>query len=219
MRYLKKRYYIWSPEIAYSVGLIASDGCLSGDGRHIDLTSIDIEQLQNFSKAIGRNLSIRPKQNSSPRPAYRIGFSDVAYYDFLLGIGLTPAKSKTLSSLKIPDSFYADFIRGVFDGDGCVYSFMDLRWKSSFMFYVNFASASIKFIYYLRSTNQRLINVTSGSVRHNLDGTYILSYAKANSHMLYKYMYYDEKVISLTRKRLKLLTYTQKDLADIQLIK
>lgn len=96
---------------------------------------------------------------------------------------------------------------------------MDPRWKSSFMFYVCFASASICFIDYLRSTNQRLIGVISGSIRHSPDGTYILGYAKANSHKLYKYMYYDEKVISLTRKRLKLRIYTQKDLSDIQLIK
>ena len=79
---MKKRYYIWSPKIAYSVGLIASDGCLSKDGRHVDLNSIEIEQLQNFSKAIGRSLSIRPKQNNSQRPAYQIEFSDVAYTIF-----------------------------------------------------------------------------------------------------------------------------------------
>lgn len=31
----------WSPKIAYAVGLITTDGSLSKDGRHIDLTSKD----------------------------------------------------------------------------------------------------------------------------------------------------------------------------------
>lgn len=31
----------WSPEIAYAVGLLTTDGSLSIDGRHIDFTSKD----------------------------------------------------------------------------------------------------------------------------------------------------------------------------------
>ena len=37
----------WSPELAYVIGLIASDGNLSSDGRHINITSKDEVMLQN----------------------------------------------------------------------------------------------------------------------------------------------------------------------------
>ena len=132
-----KRKYKWSQNIAYSVGLMASDGCLQSDGRHLDITSKDIEQLLNFSKSIGRSLKICPKHRYKSN-AYRIQFSDVAYYDFLLKTGLTPGKSRTISTLKIPDKYYKDFLRGLFDGDGTTYGYYDKRWKNSFMYYIGF---------------------------------------------------------------------------------
>src|SRR5262245_38267293 len=36
----------WSAELAYTVGLIATDGCLSGDGRHLSVVSKNIDLLQ-----------------------------------------------------------------------------------------------------------------------------------------------------------------------------
>ncbi len=92
MRYRKKLTYNWSPDLSYSVGLMASDGCLQKDGRHLDLTSVDKEQLLNFSSAINKELFIGVKQNKSKNIAYRVQFSDVSYYDFLIGVGLTPQK-------------------------------------------------------------------------------------------------------------------------------
>lgn len=42
----------WSNELAYAVGLIATDGNLSKDGRHIELTSKDTEQLETFKRCL-----------------------------------------------------------------------------------------------------------------------------------------------------------------------
>ena len=67
-------------------------------------------------------------------PAYHIQFSDVAFYDFLVEAGLTLAKSLTLDKIYVPDKYYFDFLRGVFDGDGCIRGFKDIRWPNSHMF-------------------------------------------------------------------------------------
>lgn len=214
MRYVQKRSYSWSPLIAYSVGLIASDGCLQKDGRHIDFTSTDIEQLNNFCLSLGRNIPISRKQNSSLQLAYRVQFSDVAYYDFLLAAGLMPNKSKVLNALAIPSELYADFLRGVFDGDGTTYGYMDPRWKSSFMFYIGFTSASLNFVRYLQAENMRLASLTSGSLRAGTRA-YTLMYAKADAHKLYSYMYYSKNMLCLSRKRIKLEAFINKDLGDI----
>lgn len=215
MRYAARRFYNWSSSIAYSVGLMASDGCLQQNGRHLDLTSKDIEQLTNFSLALGRDMKISRKNSGAGKYSHRIQFSDVAYYDFLLAVGLTPLKSKTLGPLHIPDEFYADFLRGLFDGDGSAYGYMDPRWRSSFMFYITFTSASPFFIDYLRRNNARLIlGLSVGSV-HQASRALSLSYAKADSHLLFRFMYHDSNCLSLTRKKLKLAAFVQKDRPDI----
>ncbi len=42
----------WSPELAYVVGIIATDGNLSPDGRHINITSKDEEMVQTVKKLL-----------------------------------------------------------------------------------------------------------------------------------------------------------------------
>ena len=213
MRYMKKRHYQWSSAIAYSVGLIASDGCLQKDGRHIDLTSKDTDQLENFMKSIGRSLRVSTKKSGAGNIAYRLQFSDVAYYDFLLLCGLTSNKSTTISSLLIPDAYYPDFLRGLFDGDGSAYAYIDQRWRSSFMFYVTFTSASLEFLNFIQKTNTRLITTTSGSIRKS-GRAYTLSYAKSDTRILFSSMYYSESVTALNRKYQKLKHFTTLGIDD-----
>ncbi len=210
MRYRHKTSYTWSQNIAYGVGLMASDGCLLSDGRHLDLTSNDLEQLENFSKALGRSLPISLKRNRSERQAYRIQFSEVSYYDFLLGVGLTPAKSKTIGPLLVPDEYYVDFLRGYFDGDGTVYGFRDTRWKNSFMYYTGFTSASPIFIDWLRESNSRLFGISKGHLKPS-KGAKTLMYAKQDSCVLFEKIYYKSGLLCLGRKHSKFVDLIRSD--------
>ena len=38
----------WSPQFAYAIGLLVSDGNLSPDGRHINFTTTDVELIELF---------------------------------------------------------------------------------------------------------------------------------------------------------------------------
>lgn len=209
MRYKLRREYVWSDEIAYSVGLMASDGCLYKDGRHLCLVSNDIEQLVNFQKAIGREIGIKLHSAGKRltkyerKQAYRLQFSDVAYYDFLIMTGLTPNKSKNIGLLDIPDKYYGHFLRGLFDGDGTTYAYYDPRWPTSYLYYVGFVSASLMFIEYLTNTNKRLFSIEGGSVRKS-KRSYGLFYGKKDGYKLYRAMYGGASQLSLTRKRTKL---------------
>jgi hypothetical protein len=206
MRYKTKLNYTWSPQVAYSVGLIASDGCLQSDGRHLDLTSKDIGQLECFKKAINKDINITKKFNSTGKEAYRVQFGDVAYYDFLLGTGLTPRKSKTLAKLDIPDAYYSHFLRGVFDGDGTCYAYNDPRWPKSYLFYIGFAGASMEFLQFLSSTNQRLFGVKGQSIRKSLRAASLV-YGKSDGLKLYSNMYKKAGIFYLKRKREKLESF------------
>ena len=194
----------WSPELSYAIGLLATDGCLSGDGRHLELTSKDRDQLRNFLRCLGIKNKITEKLSGYSKKFYpRVQFGDVVFYRFLIEIGLTPAKSKTLGRLDIPPKYFFDFLRGSFDGDGTFYSYWDPRWKSSFMFYTVFISASRAHIDWIRECLFEHIKV-KGHITH--DGrkiTHQLKYAKQESLKILRKMYYDPDVVCLKRKRLK----------------
>lgn len=80
---------IWGPDVAYIVGLITTNGSLSIDGRHINLTSKDLEQLETFAKILGLKNKIGKKKSSyNPKGKYfQIQFGNVVLYRFLLRIG------------------------------------------------------------------------------------------------------------------------------------
>ena len=86
----------WSTQFAYAIGLLTTDGNLSIDGRHLDFTSQDREQLENFKKCLGLSCKISFKKSSAGVHVSRIQFGDVEFYKFLLRIGSTPRKPKTI---------------------------------------------------------------------------------------------------------------------------
>ena len=194
----------WSPHFAYAVGLLTADGCLSKDGRHIDLTSVDKAQLILFKKCLGIKTKISKKYSGIGNMAYCVQFSDVLFYRFLVGIGLSPAKSKTIMAVAVPDQYFADFLRGYFDGDGCSYSFYDSVYKKSYRFYISFTSASPKFIDWLRDRLNKLVEV-HGHIDQSKKPFYVqLKYAKKEAVQICKYMYYNDAVPRLVRKHLKI---------------
>ena len=201
-RYSYRKTYTWSADLAYIVGLIASDGSLSKDGRHIDFTSKD-NQLAELYKSIikpSAKLGTKYAGRGSTEIYYRVQFSDTAFYDFLLNTGLTPNKSLTMPELKIPSIYFADFLRGEFDGDGSIWGFRDRRWRSSFMYYTSFISASLDFLTWLRqSISLNLPEIGNGTLKPG-NRCFQLRYAKHDSQLLFKYMYYRADLPFLNRK-------------------
>lgn len=193
----------WSSDFAYAIGLIVADGCLSKDGRHIDFTSKDKDLVLLFSQALGLSAKISKKFSGSGNITHHVQFGDVLFYAFLVGIGLSPAKSKTISSLEIPRDLFCDFLRGYFDGDGSSCSYNDPVFPRSFRFFTSFTSASPRFIEWLRRVLRQETGV-SGYVCRNKANPYVqLKYAKSESITLCKYMYYRDGLPCLRRKRLK----------------
>lgn len=195
----------WSSNLAYALGLLAADGCLSPPGHLIDLTSKEREQLKNYIKCLGIPLNITQKSGGNGQKYLRVQFKSVLFYNFLVSIGLTPAKSKTMGPLKIPNKYFFDFLRGLFDGDGCTYSYWDKRWRSSYMYYVCFASASPLFLEWLRSRVEEELNI-QGHVTHSRGRICAqLKYAKADGLKVLQQMYgISQNPIYLKRKRLKI---------------
>lgn len=195
----------WSSNFAYAIGLLATDGCLSSNGRHIILTSKDKEQLENFLECLKIEVRLGRKIGGSGQTALVVQFSDVLFFKFLESIGMTKAKSLTMSKLLIPEKFFFDFLRGCFDGDGCSYSYWDPRWKSSYMFYISFASGSKKFVSWLQDEIEKKMKIKSHLTASNKNNPYYqLRYSKYAAVALVREMYSKKNKISLSRKRLKI---------------
>ncbi len=190
----------WTNNLAYIVGLLTTDGNLSKDGRHISFTSKDIQLIKTFKKCLGIKNKIGLKTSGFSDKKYpHIQFGDITFYKWLMEIGLTPHKSKTLGELKIPDKYFFDFLRGHFDGDGCCYSYWDKRWHSSFMFYLNFISASEKHVLWLKYKIEKLLKIKV-ILRTEKGPIYAIRFAKTDSRILISKMYYKKNLPCLLRK-------------------
>lgn len=199
----------WNPNLAYCIGLIATDGCLYNDGRHISFVSADIQLVELFKRLMKLSNRIGYKTSgSSGRRCSHIQFGNIEFYNWLIEIGLTPRKSLTLGPLKIPPKYFVDFARGCFDGDGSIYSYMDPRWANSHMFYISYASASKLFVNWFRDQFSSLVGIHGHiSVTRNM---FQLRFAKKESLVLIKKMYYSKQIPCLERKREKIITILKK---------
>ena len=133
-----------------------------------------------------------------------VQFGDVNFYRFLQSIGLTPNKSKTLGKIKVPNKYFFDFLRGHFDGDGTFYSYWDPRWRSSFMFYTEFISASKKHILWLQEEIFNRLNIKGHITKDGRQVCYQLKYAKSDSYKLLPKIYRQGNKLCLSRKYLKI---------------
>lgn len=206
MKPLGKVKIKWSPEFAYAIGLIVTDGSLSKDGRHISFTSKDIELINKFQKSLGINLSIGKKGRATgaEKKYFVVQIGDVLFYRFLEKIGLMPNKTKILKSVSVPNKYFNDFLRGHYDGDGSSYSYWDPRWRSSFMFYTSFLSASKTHINWLRDKIYTTTKIKGHITKSINSSCYQLKYAKRESVKILKKIYYSPNVVCLSRKRLKI---------------
>lgn len=201
-----RREVVWTEKLAYGVGLMATDGTLSIDGRHLECTSKDKEQVENLQKCFGitANIKMKSAKKGEEKKYYRIQWGDVVLYRFLLEVGLMPNKSLEIDTLSIPDEYFFDFLRGVYDGDGCFYSYRDPRWKNSFMHYLVFLSGSSDHINWLQKNLERLAGVTGHKTSAKERELYQIRYAKKEGLVLIHHMYRNTQSICLKRKRLKI---------------
>jgi hypothetical protein len=205
MKPLGKVKIEWSPEFAYAIGLLVTDGSLSSSQRHITLVSKDREMLENFKKCLNIDNKISDHHSGLGLTHLRVQFGDVQFYRFLNSIGITSQKTKTIGAVNIPDEYFFDFLRGHHDGDGTFYSYWDPRWHSSYMFYTVFISASQQHVVWLQETINRLIGIRGHMTTTGNAPITSIKYAKNESLILLPEMYYNPDVVCLSRKRDKIL--------------
>ena len=118
-------------EKAYWLGFIYADGCVykgTGDTYRlqINLKYDDISHLNKFQKFIGSDYTIQIKDVGEYKSAI-LKVNSTKMCNDLIRHGVICRKSLICTFPNIETKFYRHFIRGYFDGDGCVTATLNNR--------------------------------------------------------------------------------------------
>lgn len=109
-------------EKAYWLGFLYADGYVSEKENKVELTSKDFSHIKKFKDFVNVQNTIRTKK-AMGNDYYRISFRDKKITEDLVKKGCFQNKSLSLRfpTLKVvPLHLQRHFIKGYFDGDGCV---------------------------------------------------------------------------------------------------
>ena len=188
----------------YVIGYIATDGNLSKDGRHINITSKDRNHLIKLRKALNINNKIGAKTRggSKLKNYYYLAFGDIRFYKYLTSIGLVPKKSQKLEKINVSDKFFPDFLRGVIDGDGCISTWINKNNKRR-QWSIRVTSAAPQFINWLKMTVENLFSIRGRLYCYlypNKNPIYILKFGKLPSKIIIYKIYREKNCLKLKRK-------------------
>lgn len=183
--------------MAYVLGFLFADGSLEDApylrGKYIRFVSINREIILKIKKELSSKHTIyeieSATKNHHRKYLLRIGSNKI--YKDLSKFGLSPNKSLTMKLPKIPQKYFADFVRGYFDGDGCVHIEFGRGKKQQKIFKglkTIFTSGSFTFLKTLSKRLSETCNLSKKSV-YISRRSFQLRYSTADSVRLFCWMY------------------------------
>jgi hypothetical protein len=190
----------WSPGMAYVVGYFAGDGSMyvnPNGSRYIEFTSIDYIQLEHVRKLLSaeHQIRLRRRNKAGPgwKPAFRVQIGGDELFEQLSRLGFTPNKDQSLVFPRVPADCVGSFVRGYFDGDGCI-SFgwyqQPNRNKKPLFVQAMFSSGSFTFLKALDLAIQAATGISPGYLRERkVEGHYLCYQRRKELPKLYYFMY------------------------------
>jgi hypothetical protein len=191
----------WSSEMAYVLGFIFADGWIlnaqnSSRTNYLSLQSSDKSLIDSIRKTMESKHRLQERKASiseifgkkyNQAPSYRLRIGSRIMYRDLIVKGVTSNKSLDMSLPSVPEKFFPFFLRGYFDGDGCL-SVHTRNGRIKPDVKIIFTSGSKKFLLALSKKLNLAISLNKKSVYKN-GRAYRLSYSKNESLRILKYIY------------------------------
>lgn len=183
--------------MAYTLGYIYADGSLEDAayirGKYLRVSSVEKNNIEKIKKWLSSEhtiISVLPKtKNSQVGYLLRIGSHEL--YNDLTKLGLYPKKSLTIKFPHIPKKYLSHFVRGYFDGDGCVRIDMKKGKRQPLILSklcTVFTSGSKEFLQELAVQVNKAIDTDLLKV-YNGHSSFMLSYTTTDSVKMFKWMY------------------------------
>lgn len=213
-----------SEEKAYWLGFIYADGYISLNKKTnsgvvgIDLQSRDIEHLKKFNKSIDGNYKIITRQRPcllSPYTEKLNSLCSIRIYSITMMNDLLSQNIQFNKTYKnefpiVRDDLIPHFIRGYFDGNGCIY--LKTRHKDLNYISCNFTSLNDRFFTYIK--DYLLTYGIKSNMRFEKSdefiGAYRLHIEDKESVSKFLQLIYDNATIYLDRKYKRYKEYTTK---------
>lgn len=199
----------WTSDMAYVLGFFAADGSMyptNRGGSYVCFEIADLDVLLLIRNTIrSQNKISERKRGIRWKNIYRLQIGSKSLFNDLTMLGFTQHKSLTMRFPIIPERYLADFIRGYFDGDGCVHFGKYWRkdrkeWKLQLS--THFVSGSRIFLEELWNALSAILS--GGHISRKARG-YELVFGQHDSVALFKFMYNNGSRLFLDRKYQKFI--------------
>ena len=200
-------FKVQSPNMAYILGLLASDGSVAKkeNGVFIELKQEDGYLLELINKEVNNTRPIKYYTTNTNKKLAKFQVWSSTWKKDLAIYNIVPVKTFILQPPTFLKSEYIkDFIRGYFDGDGCIY----LKDHGGC---VQFDGASLDMIKWIRTQLGNLYGISTSDIVHyfteNNQSMYRLSYyRKSILQKFYSIFYNNDSSLYLIRKKEKFKT-------------
>lgn len=190
----------FSDESCYWAGFLAADGNVFKNTICLHLHSKDFNHLEKFKEFTGCSSLIRKRKNQDSH-YFRFG-SEKIKNDLERNFNVVSCKSLILLPPKLPEKFNKHFVRGYFDGDGCISKSIGLNFE--------IYSGSQIFLEWIKDKIIYSADLKSNSrVRHKEGNCYRIGFYGKQVKKIMNWLYEDCKTSYLSRKKEKYVHFLE----------
>ena|SRR3989344_9362420 len=197
--------------MAYVLGYIYADGSLDDSpymrGKYIQITSTDEDSIQRIKNWLNSEHTITKKKSNfiGGKICFVLRIGSHKIYNDLFKLGLYPNKSLTVNFPKVPRKYLGHFIRGYFDGDGCVHFARSQGKKQKLIIKrvrIIFTSGSKAFLEEMNKTME-VIGINNGKI-YLSKRSYQLIFNTKDSVLIFKIMYRNAGINSFFMRKFRI---------------
>lgn len=181
----------YSQGSCYWAGFLAADGCIDINGTvRIELAGKDKEHVSKFKLFCKSEHNI---SHNTAKDSYKVGFcsqkiKDDLYYNY----SLTVDKTHNLILPTLDASQYPHYVRGFFDGDGCITEFFNNRPMASIRVFLT--SGSLSYLEELLELLRNLKAVSGGSIQKKAANCWHIQLGVKDATSFLHWIYQDAEV-------------------------